>query len=622
MCGIAGFVPFGKQQGIALDNKAKKMHEAISHRGPDDCGIFKDENGSLVLAHRRLSIIDLSAAGHQPMLSASGRYIIVFNGEIYNFLELRKQFEQGGFNFKGHSDTEVLLAAIDQWGVAETMPHINGMFALAVYDLEAKKLYFARDRLGKKPLYVGWGKDGFYFASELKAILAGLPERPELNRNAADSYFWWRYVPEPLCIYDGFHKIPPGHIWSISIQDLQTPHHPIPDMQSYWPWEDRIDNEPYTGSKEDALDHLDHLLRQAVERRLVADVPLGSFLSGGIDSSLIVSLMQNMAEGGVRSYSVAFDEDGVNEADIARSVATHLGTQHTELKVTARDALEAVDQISGIYDEPLADPSAIPVYLLCKLAREQITVAFSGDGGDETFGGYGQYAKARKLALLPFFIRQVLQISGSNIPTSSPKFLKLMSLLAAPNSRSLHAAFGSYRQTVPDFLKHDMPGRSEPLLDSLNIEDLSPSRAMMLCDSLMFLPGLVLPKVDRASMACSMEIRSPLLDQNVIEFGWHMPNHWMQNKSMLRTLLKRYVPEELINRPKHPFLIPHGQWLKGELREWAEDLLSETSLEKSGVLKKQAVRSIWTEHISGRHNHQDVLWTIIQFQNWYKRWME
>ncbi|MEO7837507.1 MAG: asparagine synthase (glutamine-hydrolyzing) [Acidimicrobiales bacterium] len=646
MCGIAGvFDTTARTSPDELDHLSTTMADRLGHRGPDDRGVWSDARAGIGFGHRRLAIIDLSPEGHQPMQSNGGHYTVVFNGEIYNHRELRKHLEQIGQVFRGRSDTEVLVAAISEWGLESTLDRCNGMFALAVWDAGARVLSIARDRLGEKPLYYGWAGRHFVFASELKALRAHPGFSAEIDRGALALYLRYSFVPTPYSIYHDVWKLPPGTVLRIPSRAGR----PLPDPTPFWRLSEvtaKAAADPFRGTDQDAEDELEALLRDAVRLRMEADVPLGAFLSGGVDSSIVVALMQAQSERAVRTFTVAMPEAGFDESDHARTVARHLGTDHTEMTITASDALALVPKLATYYDEPFSDPSQLPTALLCATARRHVTVSLSGDGGDEVFGGYNRYVYGprawRRLSRVPGPARHVLADVLHAVPPTtwdgamnrlSPllppslrvrnpgdKAHKLATLLAARHPRDLYGALVS-QWTDPQAVVID--GR-EP---ALGINRAAPSSEaaelvdyMMFADTAVTLPDDMLTKVDRASMAVGLEVRVPLLDHRLVEFAWRLPSRLKVGaaggKPLLRHVLHRYVPAELVERPKMGFDPPVGNWLRGPLREWAESLLDPSRLDREGFLRAAPVRRAWEEHLSGRRNRDYQLWAVLMFQAW------
>ncbi|MSR62328.1 MAG: asparagine synthase (glutamine-hydrolyzing) [Planctomycetes bacterium] len=630
MCGFTGFWGAPTQPAEALCALVGRMADTLAHRGPDDRGVWADARSGVALGFRRLSIVDLSIEGHQPMSSADGRHTLVFNGEIYNFVELREELEREGVAFRGHSDSEVLLGALNRWGTARTLERVVGMFAFACWDQRERRLVLARDRLGKKPLYYGSFGTTLLFGSELKALVAHPQFAGELDREALALFFRHNYVPAPFSIWRGVKKLRPGTWLEFSAAESGCEH-------VYWDALElatRVQPLPMDALEaEEAL--LEHL-RTAVRQRLFADVPLGAFLSGGIDSSLIVALMREASPDPVRTFTIGFREQGFDEAQYARKVATHLGTEHTELYLSAQEALEVVPHLSEVWDEPFADSSQIPTLLVSRLARTQVRVALSGDGGDELFGGYARYHLAQRwrrvFAVVPGGVArglaQALERAGARVPLRLSRLprrtLRLAQLFGARSRTSFYRALishwdqperlvlGAHEPTT--LLEHNtLAGRTE------FIEE------MMLLDLVTYLPGDILCKVDRASMSQSLEARAPLLDQRLVEFSWRLPLALRvgpaPGKQLLRRLLARYVPLALFERPKQGFSIPISQWLRGPLRGWAEELLDERRLAREGVLDPTLVRAHWREHRDGRADWGYLLWDVLQFQAWKERWL-
>lgn len=657
MCGISGlWDPRCADEG-QLNRTVDAMTCALHHRGPDSAGRWTDREQGLALGHRRLAIVDLSPEGHQPMTSACGRYVIAFNGEIYNFETLRTELLGLGHHFRGHSDTEVLLAAIVAFGIDAALERAAGMFAIALWDKRAKRLHLIRDRLGKKPLYYGWIDGAFVFASELKALRVHPGFDKDVSREALTAFLRYQYVPEPLSIWEGIFKLAPGMRLSLDRHDLrEQPRGPLTGaMRPYWSIQRMVEEKSHPATcttPEVALDRLDARIRQAVKERMVADVPVGVFLSGGVDSSLVTAMMQAQSDKPVNSFTVGFNEGFYNEAAIARQVAEHLGTHHTEMTVTAQDALDVVPDLPAIYDEPFADPSAVPSVLIARLARRHVTVCLSGDGGDEIFSGYGRYALAtqldRTMGHVPHWIRRVAGKGVEAIPVglwdavlrtmrprmpdglrgnwSGDRVHKFATLIAFPDTDALYHAMMSINRHPSELVQ----GGAEPpdkLTDPRLRPRLSdPVRRMMYFDSITYLPDDILVKMDRASMAASLEVRSPLLDHRVLELAWDMPGDFLrrdgQGKWPLRALFDRYLPSHLRDRPKQGFGIPLADWLRGPLRDWAEDLLDPHKLATDGFLHPAPVRALWNEHLSGTRNWGPQIWAIAMFQGWRRHWLD
>lgn len=649
MCGVTGFLTLPSQTESEFQDSVFRMTDQLTHRGPDDSGIWVDRGAGIALGQRRLSILDLSRDGHQPMHSESGRYVIVFNGEVYNFGELRKELEGKGHVFRGHSDTEVMLAAIEEWGVEQAVPRFNGMFAFALWDCKNRQLHLVRDRLGEKPLYYGWMGNTFLFGSELKALVAHPDFRGEVDGSILAMYLKYCYIPTPFSVYRGIQKLPPATRLALKQSDQRHLPTPIP----YWSANEAArsgTDDPYSGSEEEAVTHLDDLLRSAIKMRMVADVPLGAFLSGGVDSSTIVALMQAQSARPVKTFSIGFHEAKYNEAKYAAAVAQHLGTDHTELYVSPEEARRIIPSLPELYDEPFSDSSQIPTFLVSSLARKQVAVSLSGDGGDELFGGYKRYFvwgniwkmvgwmpfPARKIAsrglrrfspqqwnrfaaMLASFVPGIAQIESPG-----DRVHRLASILSAKDSFHRYDAVLSACEAPASFLQG--PEGSMPLLRPQS-GDSGPadfSRYMMLQDALTYLPDDILAKVDRASMAVSLEVRVPFLDHRVVEFAARLPQSMKmrggRGKLILRRVLSRYVPDNLIERPKTGFALPIADWLRGPLRGWSEDLLDERRLRDEGYFRPDAVRKLWDEHLSGQRDQGDQVWTILMFQAWLSHW--
>ena len=638
MCGLAGFIhPKAVQTDAQLRQQVALMNEAISARGPDSAGAWSDATQGVALGHRRLAIMDLSPAGEQPMLSHCGRYVMVFNGEVYNHHQLRRQLESEGVcvSWRGHSDTEVMLAAIAHWGVEHAVTQFNGMFAFALWDRKHNSLTLARDRLGEKPRSYGWVNGIFFFASTLDACRAHPEFEAKIDPSVQALYLRHGQVPAPYSIFKGMRKLLPGQLLVLAKHDLEQAH--LPMTHYYWQPRSIVEqalSHPFQGSEQEAIDELDRLLKDAVAMRMEADVPLGAFLSGGFDSSLVVALMQQASPQQVNSFSIGFDDARFNEAEHARAVAKHLQTAHTELLVTAQDALSVIPRLSAIYDEPFADSSAIPTYLVSQLTRKQVTVALSGDGGDELFGGYSHYATGERLWNLIGGNLPALLSLGSKALTRFPPNLvnRAGALLGKPNAGDQLAKVAdllpyfdthanAYRGLVSHWrdLSALMPGVSEPLTLLTGLEAIpgglvEMDEIMQYLDMRTYMSDDILTKVDRASMAVSLEGRIPLLDHRVAEFAWRLPRHFKRRdgvgKWILKELTYRYIPKAIMDRPKQGFAVPLASWLRGELRDWAESLLTMERLEALG-LNGVLIRQAWQAHLSGQRDYKTPLWTVL-----------
>ena len=626
MCGFAGFLTTPSIMS-EFNGTLGKMGARISHRGPDDSGIWSDEGDGIGLVHARLSIVDLSPAGHQPMGSVGGRYIIVFNGEIYNHLALRRllQYEQQAPQWRGYSDTETLLACFSAWGIEKTLQALVGMFSLALWDCQEQVLTLARDRLGEKPLYWGWCDQTLLFGSELKALEAHPVFNAEVDRNALALLLRYNAVPAPYSIYRGIQKLPAGHM--VQIRQGQRVEQGIP--QAYWSINEVIESglrDPFVGSDKQAVEALGQRISQSVQGQMLADVPLGAFLSGGVDSSTVVALMQQLSSEPVRTFAIGFNEPGYNEAQYAKEVAEYLGTDHTELYVGTKDALSVIPDLPRIYCEPFADSSQIPTFLVSKMAKQQVTVALSGDGGDELFGGYNPYQFAPKVwrlvRRLPLKIRKLAVAVLADRPVPD-KLHKLLRVLPCADREAFYDALMSHWQHPEQTV---IGAGSAPT--AMN----SPSRRpktdcfehwMMAVDAKQYMSDDILVKVDRAAMANSLETRVPLLDHRVVEFAWQLPLHQKirngTGKWALRQVLYRHVPRKMIERPKKGFSIPLANWLRGPLRDWAEAQLEETRLNREGYFHAAPIRKMWKEHVDGKRDNALKLWSILMFQAWLER---
>jgi asparagine synthase (glutamine-hydrolysing) len=645
MCGVCGALYAGTHGADQiLRESVGRMSDSMRHRGPDDGDAWVDADAGVTLGHRRLSILDLSPTGHQPMRSANGRYVVVLNGEIYNFRELRTELQACGGTFRGTSDTEILLAAVERWGVAGAAKKSVGMFAFAIWDRQDRRLHLGRDRIGEKPLYYGWQGSTFLFGSELKSLRAHPDWRGEIDRNALSLFFRFGYIPAPASIYFGIRKLPAGTTLSIGSSAPGE----VPEPKAYWSAAAAVErgrNAQFT-SEADALAELEPALRLAVRQQMVADVPIGAFLSGGIDSSLIVALMQAQSSTAVKTFTIGFLEDQYSEAEAARAVAKHLGTDHTELLVTPDDAMSIIPSLPTLYDEPYADSSQIPTHIVSRLARREVTVALSGDGGDELFGGYNRYLVApaiwKRVSWMPYgarrpFARMLRRIPPAGWDTAIRLLRPVMSrntsgLRLGEKMRKLNDVLGSHdADSVYDALVTIWPeadslvgisaGSGKP---DVNAEAAStiPSfeDRMMYLDLMSYLPDDILTKVDRAAMGVSLETRVPFLDHRVVELAWRIPLavkiHSGAGKQILRSLLYRHVPRELIERPKMGFGVPVGQWIRGPLRPWAEELLSEKRLSAGGFVDAAPIRRLWAEHLSGRVDAHSALWAVLMFESW------
>ena len=649
MCGLVGYLGGGECNGLLLRDMADK----ISLRGPDDAGYWTNQNREIGLGHRRLAIVDLSLAGHQPMVSTSGRYVIAFNGEIYNHLDLRKELEQipsspffvkgRDIQWNGHSDTETLLAGIEAWGLEATLKKSIGMFAIALWDMESSVLILARDRMGEKPLYYGWQGEGdervFLFGSELKALKAHPSFTARVDRGALCLLMRHSYIPAPYSIYQSIAKLEPGCLLSVS---LAQPEHKI------WKYWDVIDvaqvavAKPFSGTPDQAVDALEKLAKDAIRQQMMADVPLGAFLSGGIDSSTVVALMQVQSSLPVKTFTIGFNEKGYNEAVHAKAVARHLGTDHTELYVSPEQVMEVIPRLPSLFCEPFSDASQIPTFLVSQLAKQQVKVSLSGDAGDELFCGYNRYQMTssvwRKLSMLPVPLRT---LAAKGITAFSPttwdrlagvvpsahryaalgdKLHKGAGVLASRNFDELYLGMVSHLPNPEDWV---IGGLEPPThLTGLrpDLEGLGEVERMMALDTISYLPDDILVKIDRAGMGVSLEGRVPLLDHRIVEFAWSLPLDYKlrdgQTKWPLRQVLYRHVPRELIDRPKMGFSVPLDDWLRGPLRDWAEGLLSRDRLRREGYFHPAPILKIWAEHLSGQRNWTSRLWNILMFQAW------
>ena len=631
------------QSTAELPSSVRGMVASIRYRGPDDFGVWCDERVGIGLGHARLSILDLSPEGHQPMVSASGRYVISYNGEVYNFAELRSELGVVGQKFRGHSDTEVMLAAFEEWGIEKAVQRFVGMFAFALWDKQTRTLTLGRDRLGEKPLYYGWQGEAFLFGSELKALRAHPAFRAEVDRNALALLLRHNYIPAPYSIYQGISKLSPGCLLTVSLSQRN------PRIVPYWSGKQAIEAglaHPFEGSESAAVSALEALLKDAVGQQMVADVPLGAFLSGGVDSSTVVALMQAQSSRPVKTFTIGFHEEGYDEAPHAKSVARHLGTEHTELYVMPKEAMDVIPRLPALYDEPFSDSSQIPTFLVSELARRHVTVSLSGDGGDELFGGYNRYFWAtniwRRVGWAPQPMRAALAGALMALPPSTwngvfrglsrflpvgwryanpgDKLHKLAEILAVRTPEEIYLDLVSHWKQPTEVVR----GTQEPptvLTDPAqwaNLPDFE--QRMMYLDQMTYLPDDILTKVDRAAMGVSLETRVPFLDHRVVEFAWSLPLSMKirhgQGKWLLRQVLYRHVPKELMERPKMGFGVPIDVWLRGPLKGWAEELLDEGRLQREGYFDPRPIRGKWAEHLTGRRNWSYYLWDVLMFQAW------
>ncbi|MCR8915826.1 asparagine synthase (glutamine-hydrolyzing) [Marinobacter panjinensis] len=640
MCGFAGFAGTGDNSNDrdSCEITLRKMGDAIIHRGPDAGGVWLDDALSVGLSHRRLSILDLSPLGAQPMSSASGRFVVAYNGEIYNFQLLREELVAEGAYFNGHSDTEVMLAAFEAWGVEAALTRFAGMFAFALVDQQEKRLYLARDRMGEKPLYYGWQGNTLVFGSELKALQQHPEWQGEINRSALPLLVRHNLIPAPHTIYSCIFKLPPSSFIAIDLARLESGS--LPEPSRYWRLEDQF-AETHDWTLDTAADHLENLLTEVIGEQMISDVPLGAFLSGGVDSSTVVALMQKQASTPVKTFSIGFNEEGFNEAEHAAAVAQHLGTDHTELYVTEQDALKVIPLLGKMYDEPFADSSQIPTFLVSEMTRKKVTVALSGDGGDELFCGYTRYPGT----VGAWNRKGTLKSRAENLFARMPEWLSVPAARALmPSQRQRSSGGFSFRLDetravagagdLSEFYRRRVslwpyPGRAVAVADEpvygLNapLPEVIPGddmKTLMWRDLNWYLPDDILVKVDRAAMACSLETRIPMLDHRVVSFALGLPTSLNvkdgTGKQVLRSVLYRHVPRKLIDRPKQGFAVPIASWLRGALREWAEALLDSARLREQSYWQVETVRWFWNEHLSGREDYSFQLWGILMFQAW------
>ena len=635
MCGIAGYVG----ETINPEKCLSEMAEALNHRGPDDSGIWLDKEKSIGLAHARLSILDLSYAGHQPMHSFSNNHTIVFNGEIYNHNYLRFELESiSKRNWSGHSDTETLLAAIEEWGFEETLKKVKGMFSIALWNNISKNLSLACDRIGEKPLYYGWINDQFVFASELKALKKFPEFSNQIDRSSLALFLRFNSIPAPYSIYENIFKLEPGQIIKFNTDAKKITRH------SYWSTEEEFKKEnlnKFSGTPSEAVNQLEIILSNAVSSQMQSDVPLGAFLSGGIDSSTIVALMKSISDSQVNTFTIGFNSKEFNEAKHAGLVAKHLGTNHFEKYVTEQDALNVIPLLPKIYDEPFADSSQIPTFLVSQFAKQKVTVALSGDAGDELFGGYNRYVVTErifsKIFKSPILLRKLLSktingfseekwnkllgwLMSKKYAEVGHKLHKAANVLSSDSTRDMHFKLISQIQNPADWLINSQEHKTKFNEDYDFFSELNSIEKMMAYDLITYLPTDILTKVDRAAMAVSLETRVPFLDPDVIKFSASLPLEYKirngVSKWALREVLFKHVPKDLIERPKMGFAIPLADWLRGPLNDWAESLLDENRLHQEGFFNVEFVRSKWLEHKSGKQNWHHQLWNVLMFQAW------
>jgi len=634
MCGLAGFLDRAKHVPPSeYERLATRMADALAYRGPDDAGTWCDTDAGVALGHRRLAVVDLSVEGHQPMISACERFVISYNGEIYNYRSLRETLGKAGRPWRGTSDTEVILEAFSQWGVRKALSAFNGMFAMAVWDRERRTLTLARDRFGEKPLYYGWSNGVLLFGSELKALFAHPAWDGRIDELSVGIYMERNYIPAPRSIFENVSKLPVAHAVEFG-SDGST------RLWSYWNPAERAAAafaNPFPGSEQEAVEELDALIRDSVALRMIADVPLGAFLSGGIDSSTVVAGMQAISGKPVRTFTIGYEDRRYDEAEHARAVAEHLGTEHTELYVCDSDFTSFIDSLPELYDEPFSDVSQVPTTIVSRLAREHVTVALSGDGGDELFCGYPRFweisARWQSIEAANPWVRRTLSGVAAMLPSLSPlnrlsrrfgRYRRRLLDLGLTSVRDMyHTVWQQWGQTPP--LSHPAARNGRGFGAVPALADAVPIRDLMFIDSQTYLPDDIFAKVDRATMSVSLEARAPLVDHRIAEFAWSLPTDMLYDqdggKRILRQVLYKYVPRSLVDRPKQGFDIPIGRFLRAELRDWAEALLSEERLGASGLVDVARVRAMWRYHLSGSDKFRLQLWNILMLQAWFQRWL-
>ena len=648
MCGITGFIsPYLSKNNFKQNISC--MTNKLEHRGPDDEGIWFDADSGVALGHSRLSIVDLSSAGHQPMISGCGRYYIVFNGEIYNHKSLRKKLSDS-INWQSHSDTETLINAISQWGLKKTLSKLLGMFAFAIWDRKQHKLTIVRDRLGEKPLYFGFNGKTLLFGSELKAIEAFPGESLNINKDSLEQYLRYGYVPAPYSIYKGIYKLSPGNFIEFSLEDVKAKS--IPKSLKYWSLTSIIkkhQTKEFLGSDIEATNQLENLLKKSISGQLLGDVPLGAFLSSGVDSSTVVSLMQTQSSNPINTFTIGFKEFGYDESESAKEISSFLGTNHCELFLTPKDALNIIPRLPTIYDEPFSDVSQIPTFLISQFASNNVKVCLSGDGGDELFCGYSRHIAGprilRILKNIPFKLRNIISNFIQKIPPSKwddfyyaceiflPRHLrinlpgikiyKISDLIKYETLYEIYLSLISSWSSPHEIILDKNDNKEFEDFEFSNIKLKDPFHQIMCMDTLNYLPNDILVKIDRAAMASSLETRLPLLDHRVIEFAWKTPLNMKlkdnQSKWLLRQVLKRYLPDNLIEGPKKGFSVPIAQWLRGPLKNWADDLLDEKLIFSQNYFSAKPIKIKWEEHLSGKQDWSKQLWTILMFQSWLQK---
>lgn len=631
MCGFAGFLEFAparsRDESVRL---VEQMTNRLTHRGPDDHGQWLNESGTVAMGHRRLSILDTSQHGHQPMTSPCGRFVLAYNGEVYNHLELRRELQQGGVTFRGQSDTETIVAAFSEWGIASTIERCVGMFAMAVWDTHQQSLTLIRDRLGIKPLYYGLSHGGFLFGSELKALRVHPAFDSSLNRGAISRFLQHSYVPTPHTIHSNFRKLPAGSALTISASKKLTSNADLSSVNVWWDAKSVAQqslSNPVSDSHDAMVERLDELLTDAVRLRMLSDVPLGAFLSGGIDSSLVCALMQKQSDRPVLTFTIGFEEAGYNEADHAKRIAQHLGTDHTEYYVTPDEARDVIPRLPEMYDEPFADSSQIPTFLVSQLARQHVTVALSGDGGDELFGGYNRYFHIRdrwlQVSRIPCrkLISKLLSVPGNLLAGRwRDRFLYRANLLGMNSAGALYQNANLHWPPGDNLVQNSTDAGSTYWNQDAWLHAGNPIEEWMWLDAATYLPDDILTKVDRASMAVSLEVRVPVIDHRVFELAWSLPFDSKvssnNGKLILQDVLSRYVPREMFERPKMGFGVPIDAWLRGPLSDWAESLLTERRLRDQGLLNPEPIRRKWQEHLSGKTDWHYHLWDVLMLQAW------